>query len=515
MTFFLAILGFVFGLGAIVLIHEFGHFIFAKRAGILCYEFSIGMGPAIFKKKVGETTYAIRAIPLGGFVSMAGEEIDSNLIRPDQEIGLTLNSSGLVEKIALCPDDSYEIRGFCKNSDLYGEEGELFIEIEDGESSITYTVLRDASYVMDDGSLLQIAPYERCFESKSLLDRFLSIFAGPFMNFVLAFIIFFIVALCQGEPTYTKTQIGEISGAATDILLVGDEITHINGIPVSTWDELSSTLDNNIGEEVITFSLIRDGNPITKDVYPDIFIANLGFYGSTKDVTSNGVKVSAYTIKADEAGLQSGDIVQKIDDVNISSWNDLIEIANKHKDGDIITVDVLRVDKDGTSSKHTLTITTLEDKVLDASGIKKVRMQIGISPTTHFSLGYSLKSGFVSIGDNVVSIFETLGLLFTSKQVGIKNLSGPVGIFTLIMSTITGGFLTYISFVGFLSVNVGLINLLPIPALDGGRLVFLLYELITRKKPNKKFENTLNMVVFILLMIFFVYITFNDIMRLF
>ena len=119
--------------------------------------------------------------------------------------------------------------------------------------------------------------------------------------------------------------------------------------------------------------------------------------------------------------------------------------------------------------------------------------------------------------DDFTLIFRTLKLLIAPsiRQVGLGDLSGPVGIFDMVKSYINAGFVPLLAFAGLLSVNIGVMNLLPIPALDGGRLVFLLYELVTRRKPSKKVEATINNVFFILLMLLFLYITFNDILRLF
>ena len=116
-------------------------------------------------------------------------------------------------------------------------------------------------------------------------------------------------------------------------------------------------------------------------------------------------------------------------------------------------------------------------------------------------------------------IYTTLELLFDNSGagagIGVSNLAGPLGIYQITSAALSNGFISLLGWVGLLSVNLGIINLLPIPALDGGRIVFLGYEAITRRKPNRKFENSLNYVVFLLLMGFFIFVTYNDILRLF
>ena len=195
----LSIIAFVFILGTIILIHEGGHFLFAKRAGILCHEFSLGMGPVVWKKKVGETTFCLRAIPIGGFVSMAGEEVTSELIKTGEEIGLNLDENGKVTEIILDEKMECQVRGPIADLDLYGKEGNaLYINLNTGGQNQYFEVKRDAFYIFSPKKSMQITPYDRSFESKSLLDRFLTIFAGPFMNFVLAIFIYLIVSFASG-----------------------------------------------------------------------------------------------------------------------------------------------------------------------------------------------------------------------------------------------------------------------------------------------------------------------------
>ena len=157
------------------------------------------------------------------------------------------------------------------------------------------------------------------------------------------------------------------------------------------------------------------------------------------------------------------------------------------------------------------------NETLDNQRVEKIAIYMGVSPVYHFSLGGVLKETFTSFWSDFTLIFRTLKLLIAPsgiRQVGVSDLSSVVGIFGMIEDIIVGGFLPLIAFTAMLSINIGIVNLLPIPALDGGRIVFLGYELITRRKPNKKFELILNNVFFILLMILFIYVTFNDVMRL-
>ena len=255
----LSIIAFVLILGIIIMIHEGGHFFFAKRAGVLCHEFSLGMGPVIWKKKKGETTYSIRAIPVGGFVSMAGEETSSQLIKTGDKIGLNLDENNKVTEIVFDENMEASIRGEIVDADLYGKDGNaLYINLNVGTLNQYYEVNRNAFYVFDKKKSLQITPYDRCFESKSLLDRFLSIFAGPFMNFVLAIFIYLIVSFASGVPNYDSNVIGSVTNGYNSygILEEGDQIISIDGINVTSWDDLSNALDQRYSEYDIQIDVV-------------------------------------------------------------------------------------------------------------------------------------------------------------------------------------------------------------------------------------------------------------------
>ena len=198
-TYVIGIIVFALILGIIVLLHEGGHFIMAKRAGIMCYEFAIGMGPVIYQKKKGETVYSIRAIPIGGFVSMAGEEVESNILKGYHRCQLIVNN-GIVEEILVDEKKFDEVKQIYSivSSDLVGTKealpDELYIIVKDSEEVETkYIVKRDVIIRFPKKQIIQNAPYERNFVNKTISERFLAVFAGPFMNFVLAIVIFFIL----------------------------------------------------------------------------------------------------------------------------------------------------------------------------------------------------------------------------------------------------------------------------------------------------------------------------------
>ena len=520
---------FILVLGLIILIHELGHFFFAKKAGILCHEFSIGMGPAIYQKRKGETIYSIRGIPIGGYVSMAGESVNDALIKKEQVIGVKINEQGQIYQINLNSELKSDQVGIVKAYDLYGKDfNPLYITLEVEGVVQSYQVLRDAIYKINEFRELWITPSEKSFESKTLWQRFLVIFAGPFMNFLLALVIYLIVGFFIFKPTLSSNEVGEV-GKGTPVqvlgLQAGDTITEINGNPIANWNDLSKEMAL-INSTHMSLSYQREGVTYAlSDVPLIVYIQMAGISNvyTTEDPENNIV----YHIFNDEPiigtafgrankgeELKKGDLITHITvgsiEYPISHWDDIIHVFEIHRSG-TIKITYERTVNEQTTTK-TKTYDLIGDSVLEKLGATAMVFQMGVTPTSSFDLLYSLKYPLTAFYGNMRSVLVTIGLLFTpSANLGIGDLSGPIGIFTLVSSTASLGLLPLLSFTAFLSINIGMLNLLPIPALDGGRLVFLGYEAITRKPLNKKFENTVNNIMFILLLILFVYVAFNDI----
>ncbi len=543
----ISIIAFILVIGLIILVHEGGHFFFAKKAGILCHEFSIGMGPVIYQKKFGETRFCIRAIPIGGFVSMAGEDVVDSVIKIDSEIGINLED-GAISEIILDDNKECHVRGKVVDFDLLGmNDSPLFITIEEGVLNHYYPVKKDAFYVFEKKQRLQITPYDRCFDSKPILNRFLSIVAGPVMNFVLAILIYLIVAFATGVPNLGSAKIGEVSHLypAENNLMAGDIITSVNNVSVSSWSEFSSALDSvyENNETEITVVVNRNGEEKSFTMETYTYIASIGLSNiqannfkliDVKGYEAQGLEVGNVAIryKGSEGNIKNGDILTKVKvdfrdatpdiEEDITSWSRLIEIF---KGVNIADIQFEYYSYDKVNDSYTLVpleeckiIEPYTNEVLENQRIEKITQMIGVSPTMHFDLFGCIASAGKSFWSDFTLIFRTLKLLIAPsdvRQVGVSDLSSFVGIFSMIEMYIAAGLLPLLAFCALLSVNIGVMNLLPIPALDGGRLMFLLYELITKKKPSKKVETIINNVFFILLMIFFVYVTFNDILRLF
>lgn len=350
MSFIINLILFIIILGVIVFIHELGHFTWAKITGVYVYEFAIGMGPKLISRKKGETEYSLRAIPIGGFCQMAGEDLGD--------------------------DDDNDV------------------------------------------------PKDRRLQSKSAWQRFLIMFFGPMNNFLLAFVLLFFIALIWGGSTMNPviTSIEKNSAAYEVGLQKNDKVTMINGHKISTSDDLS-------------------------------------LYLAIADPT----KKSSITVEK-----ENGD-------------------------------------------ETTYKIKPKKEKV---DGKEAYKYGIAIQQKKTHGLG----AAFVYTYKKSLSIFKqmfiTVGYLFTGG-IKLNQLSGPVGIYSIVGQTSKSGIANIIYLIAFLSINVGFINLLPIPAFDGGHILFIIIEKIKGSPVNPDLENKIHTVFLMLLMLLMLVITFNDILRLF
>ncbi|TVP96753.1 MAG: RIP metalloprotease RseP [Acholeplasmatales bacterium] len=503
--FIVPILAFIIMLSLVIFIHELGHFVMAKRAGILCHEFAIGMGPIVYSVKKGETRYSLRAIPIGGFVSMAGEEVNEEFVKVGQTVRLVFDGAGHVTRIILRSrdaflktDDALEVE--VESLDLKGIDGAP-LRIND------YEVRRDAYYMIGKRAL-QIAPHERTFESKTKRERFLAIFAGPFMNFVLAFFLFIIIALVVGMPNVDTTEIGSVTEGmpAADVLQVGDVITAIEGSPVNQWEDIGPLMRAEAGNRAVTLSIERDGQAMDVELAPLLSFINLGFSSDRENPEALLIGTVGDRTRGMAGGLRGGDQIIAIDGENVTTWQEVVDRMLANTEGDTMT---WLVERDGV--QHTLTLEPLGEAVLASQNAPLLQVQVGIGPIHEFSFFSSLLYGFTGLIGTVLMIFGTLGALFRGL-VGVTDLGGPVAIYQITEQVVTtGGFIAFLNWTALLSVNLGIINLLPIPALDGGRLVFLGYEAVAGKPVNRKIENVLHFAMFVVLIGFMLFITFNDI----
>ena len=544
----ISILAFVLALGLIILIHEGGHFFFARRANILCREYAFGMGPLLWKKKKGETLYSIRALPIGGFCAIAGEEVEADPLKGLEKVKLIIED-GIVKKIVF--DDKENLFEEAKEYtlleyDLFDAEdtGKLYIKVSGNELLEEEFIVDQQAYYVFVKPIknkeitkekqrqryteeIQIAPHNRTLNAKSKRARAMVMFGGPLMNFVLAIVMFFFAALLLGFSDTSTTRLGEVTsdtpaysaGLQEEDLLLELSSGTLSSGKLESWDDISTFMDSyksskeTTGE--ITVKYLRGEEELTTKIKPMVIIYSISM---VQDITSEEVKIAeldsqslAYT-----GGLRTGDIIEAIKYSEngeyqlVSSWKDVYNIFTANVNGDLMTVKVKR----GTETVECEVDPYSKELFDDTQSVSITEILMGISPQTKFNLGKSLIYPFTEFWNSLKNMVLTLKHLFTGS-VGIKNLSGPVGIFTLTSQAASQGFGVLLNFIGFLSVNVGFMNLLPIPALDGGRLVFLGYEAVTKKKPNEKVETALISITMILLLGLIIFVSFNDILRLF
>lgn len=416
------VIAFIIIFGALVFFHELGHFVFAKRAGILCREFAIGFGPKVFSHKKGETVYTIRLLPIGGFVRMAGEDPEMIEIKPGYRVGLIFNEKDQVSKIILNNKEKYpEARVIeVEHADI---EHDLnikgYVEGEGEETLKTFSISPNAVFV-EDGIETLIAPYNRQFASKTLGQRTMAIFAGPMMNFVLAFVVFVLIAILQGIPT-SDPALGKL--------------------------------------------------------------------------TDDGAAL--------EAGLKEGDIVNSVDGAEISSWSDVVEIIRQSPNKELEFV----IERDGKEMEIPVTPKKQEIEG-EEIGIIGVYSPMEKSPLK--AISYGAKETYFWTKE----IFFMLGKLVTG-QFSIDALSGPVGIYVSTDTVAKSGIYYLMKWAGILSINLGIMNLLPIPALDGGRLMFFAVEAVRGKPIDRHKEGMVHFIGFALLMLLMLVVTWNDIQRFF
>ncbi len=421
------IIAFIIIFGSLVFFHELGHFIFAKRAGIMVREFAIGMGPKIFSMTKGETLYTIRLLPIGGYVRMAGEDFDTVELQPGYRVALVTNEDNVVEKIILNQNNHHpnvvflEVERADLNKELWIEG---YDEDDDSEEPrvVRYQVSRTA-VIVENGQETIIAPYDRQFDSKTVGQRSMAIFAGPLFNFILAFFIFLLIGLLQGIPTYEPviTQVTDDGPAMAAGMQDGDHVKSINGTAITTWQELSEAISTNPGNR-LEFIVERDGQTVPLAITPK-------------------------TVETEE-GAQVGQI-----------------------------------------------------GVLYETPYEKAPLQV-ISHAAENTYTWT------------VQIVKMLGKLVTG-QFSIDDLSGPVGIYKETEKVAEFGIYMLMHWAAVLSINLGIMNLLPLPALDGGRLLFFGFEAVRGRPVNREKEGLIHFVGIVLLMILMVVVTWNDIQRFF
>lgn len=359
-----------------VSIHEFGHFIVAKKSGMDVTEFAVGMGPAIFKKEKGGTIYSIRILPLGGY---------------------------------------------CRIEDELSEDGKEFLQ--------------------------------------PLWKRFLMVIAGPILNIVLGFVLILILVSLSGEIV-TPVVGGFSKGASMSDsgIEIGDRIIKINDNNISFYEDMSFAGQDFAENTPVKITVKRDGEKMDFEVMP------------AKSIT---------TYKYNEDGIK------------------LISVVGDHREENFVPYSE-------ETPKEKFPVGTEETSEKLIMGFTPQTEKLNPINVLHESFCYT---GFV-----VKLVYKSF-IMLVSGQVSMDNVSGPVGIVKQVNEAVNNGFRYILNLTSLLTINLGVFNLLPVPALDGGRLVFMFVELIRRKPVPPEKEGMVHAIGMILLLALSVFISYKDVMK--
>ena len=419
-SFFITAIKVIILLGFLIFIHEGGHFLVAKLCKVKVNEFAIGFGPTIWKNDKGETKYALRLIPLGGFVSMEGEEERS-------------------EK-------------------------------------------------------------EGSFSKASTIKKIAIVLAGGTVNIVFGLLVYF--ALVSNTGNYASQVIEVVDdkyGAYEAGIEQNDEIIKINDKKIRNKSDIEKILSNSEGNEVIV-TVKRNNQLINIEVKPTVVPnKDTGIYlGSQGEEITTKIVAVASNSPAENSGVETNDVILKINGKNVD--NDPYKVVEYIKES---------------SDEECIFTVRRKDEIKDIS----VKPEI----TYTYLLGVQFKKaeknfinniyyGFWDTVDFSLSIVDNLKMMFTGK-VNANQLMGPIGISGVVAKTT--GISDFIYIVALISLSLGVTNLLPFPPLDGGKVVIYLIEAIRRKPIKENVEYTIQAVGFAILIGLSIYVTYNDILRIF
>ncbi|MCQ2509513.1 MAG: RIP metalloprotease RseP [Lachnospiraceae bacterium] len=391
--------------------------------------------------------------------------------------------------------------------------GPKILSFTKGETTYAWRILPFGGSCTMMGEDEEEEAAEGCFNRAPVLNRIAVVAAGPLFNFLMAFIVSMIVIGTVGSDPATVVEVGEGTPVEEAGLKAGDLILSYQGNSIANGRELYTDLElDDVPLKDIRLIVKRDGQKIAINYDPVVTTRYmLGYYYNQEDTSRAEVLdvIEDYPMAA--AGFMAGDILTSIDGFEITTQESLQEYWKEHPlDGSPV---VLTADRQGET--YSAEITPIEDTSA-ALGFSFNLMREKLSP---FGV---LKASWGEIRYWIHVTIKSLKTLITG-QYHVDDLSGPVGVVSAMGDTYdevkSEGTLvvamTFLNFIILLSANLGIMNLLPIPALDGGRLVFLVIELILRRPLNRKVENYVHIVGLMLLMLLMVFIMYNDLMKIF
>jgi regulator of sigma E protease len=435
------LIGIALVLGLMIMIHEWGHFIVARLFKVRVDVFSIGFGPRLFGWKRGATDYRVSALPFGGYVRMAGQDlsdVDSNDVAPT------------------------------------GAPDELM--------------------------------------SKPRWQRALISFAGPAVNLIFPILLLTGLFVAVGLPysAFLDKPVQVVAmpsgtAATEDSLQPGDKLQSINGVSNPTWEQAQKALKSTPAGGKLKVEL--ENNGIKRSV--EIPVAD----GATLERVFGFVPLPpildevAPGTPAERAGLKEGDVIRAVDGKKVEYWGQFVEIV-RGSNGKPVKLDV---DRKG----QTVHVEVAPQKGATESGEPIYQVGVAVLDPTSYrrvSFGDGARYAFATTGDRTKETIAVVGKLF-SGRVSVKQLQGAVGISRAAGEAVRKGPLAVISLMVLISVNLGILNLLPIPILDGGNILLLTLEGIRRRDFSLAFKERFVQVGFVFLLVLFAYVMYNDVVR--
>lgn len=454
----------VFGL--VVFVHELGHFIAAKTFRVYAPRFSIGFGPALWRKRWGETEYVLAALPLGGYVRMASR---------DDATAASLEGGD--ESESLSPDDPR----------------------------------------YDPAALMPFGPHpvpaDRTFESKPLWQRLVIMVAGVTMNIVLAIVVMTAIVQLSGRSTLKTRVVGRVDAPAwapqlASAIAPGDTIVAVGGKRVATWNEINEAMatspDTMLAIATNRTTVSVPAGPESGKRRMELINAVVPWFPPVAGMVVPGKPAAA-------AGLQPGDTLVSIDSTPIRNFGDLIGVVSPAAGKPLL----FTIRRGGET--RTMTITPDSELASPRDSVKRYVGKVGVGQadiTVHEAVGFpeAASLGWSMTWDNVALVGSFLKQL-VSGQASVRDMGGPIAITQASVEAARGGAIKLFGLLAFLSVNLAVMNLLPIPILDGGQIVMSVAESIKGRPFSMRTKENFARVGLLAIALLFVVVMFNDVRR--
>ncbi len=451
----LTVLSLIVVLGVLVFVHELGHFLAAKWAGIRVFRFSLGMGAPVKRLSFTRhgTEYAISWLPLGGYVKMASRE------------------------------------------EMAGD------------------ALEGAAPGLAD------VPAEETFEAKPVWKRMIVILAGVVMNMLFAWLVFSGLFWKNGRAVNPVTTVGRVidtllapEARGLAALRPGDRITAVDGRAVSTWDGIVQGIQQGSADSLVVS--VAGRSPIVLPLHRDDLTQRLGASGAILPYLPAVIGEAVAGRPAAAAGLSAGDTVVAVDDTAVSQWYDMVGLL-QHRGG---LPTRFRIGRAGGRVDLTITPDAETERLPDNR--QRTVGRIGVYPQPFesrfqpLSLGAALREGGAATAGSLTFIVRTVRGMFTGR-VSTREVGGPIAIGQAAGESVRQGLDQFLGFMALISVNLAVVNLLPIPVLDGGQFIFLLGEAVLRRPLPLKLRQQLTAIGLFLILVLMVLAFSNDLRRVF